>query len=123
MRITAPISGEPKMKEIAAKLPAAATTARTWSGASRRSRRTARMPSPEPSAMSGASGPSTTPRPMVASAASTTPGSSTGCVTPVFSPSEGLWPPMPGRRTIASAVTTPARARTGSGHQAGAPSS
>ena len=28
---------------------------------------------------------------------------------------------VPGRRTIASAVTSPARARTGSGHQTGAP--
>src|SRR4051794_4169596 len=68
MSITAPTKGDPKMKEIAAKLPDAAMTARSWSGASARTSRIARRPSPAPNAMSGASGPSTTPSPIVAAA-------------------------------------------------------
>ena len=66
------------------------------------------MPSPPPSAISGASGPSTTPRPIVASAASITPGSSIGCVDAGRSgPPAGTWPPLPGSRTIANAVDEP----------------
>ncbi|MGO9194476.1 MAG: hypothetical protein ACLP8X_39305 [Streptosporangiaceae bacterium] len=34
-------------------------------------------------------------------------------------PSSGMWPPRPGRRTIATAVSTPATASTGSGHHQG----
>ena len=74
----APSSGEPSSVLMEAKLPAAATMAVTRSGASRLTSRMAQTPRPAPSAISGASGPSTTPRLSVASAASTTPGSSAG---------------------------------------------
>ena len=70
--------GDPSSALIAAKLPAAATTAPTGWGTSRRARRTAQTARPPPRAISGASGPSTTPSPRLASAASRTPGSSTG---------------------------------------------
>ena len=74
----APRSGEPSSELIAAKLPAAAITVAARSGASRAARRTASTPSPLPIRISGASGPSTTPKLSVARAASKTPGSSTG---------------------------------------------
>ena len=74
MMTTAPITGEPKIVEIAAKLPAAAINPTAWSGASLLTTRIDRVPRPAPSAISGASGPSTSPRPRVASAASITPG-------------------------------------------------
>ena len=88
---TAPITGEPKIDETAAKLPAAAINPTAWSGASRLTRRIAIVPSPRPSAISGPSGPSTSPSPSVASAASSTPGSSIGRVgaPPALSPSAG----------------------------------
>jgi hypothetical protein len=66
------MSGDPSKALIAAKLLAAATTAPTCWGTSRRLRRTAQMASPAPSAISGASGPSTTPSPRLASAAART---------------------------------------------------
>ena len=76
------MTGDPKTVEIAAKLPAAAITMTSSSGASRLARRTASTPRPMPSAISGASGPSTNPNPSVATAATSTPGSSIGCVGP-----------------------------------------
>ena len=66
----APSSGEPSSALIAAKLPAAAMTVATCGGESRLTSRTASTPRPAPIAISGASGPSTTPRLNVASAAS-----------------------------------------------------
>ena len=51
--------GEPNSIDIAAMLPAAAITACTSTGASRRSERMPNTPTPAPSAISGASGPST----------------------------------------------------------------
>ena len=69
--------------------------------------------------MSGASGPSTSPRPIVATAASTTPGSMFGSVVPIWRPFAGMWPPPPGRRTMAKATGNPARKSTGSGHHHG----
>ncbi len=60
---TAPITGEPKIDETAAKLPAAAISPTAWSGASRLTSRIASVPSPRPSAISGPSGPSTSPKP------------------------------------------------------------
>ena len=61
--------------------------------------------------MSGASGPSTTPKTSVPREASTTPGSSAGGSGPVvLKPSAGEWPPVPGRNSIAAATTTPASA-------------
>ena len=50
---------------MAAKLPAAATTASSRSGASRRASRTVAAASPPPIAISGASGPTTAPKPML----------------------------------------------------------
>jgi hypothetical protein len=84
---------------MAAKLPAAATTVWVLAGASRLTSRTATTPRPAPSAISGASGPSTTPRHRVANAASTIPGSSIGDggPSPALNPSAGEWPPLPGR--------------------------
>ncbi len=79
----------------------------------------ARNPSPPPKAINGASGPITAPSPIEASAASTTPGSSIGCVGAGLRPSAGMCPPVPGRRTIARAVITPAITSTGSDHHSG----
>ena len=75
---TAPITGEPKIDETAAKLPAAAIRPTACSGASRLTSRIASVPSPSPTAIRGPSGPSTSPSPSVASAASSTPGRSIG---------------------------------------------
>ena len=87
----APSSGDPNNVDTAAKLPAAASTIRTRGGASRLARRTASTASPAPRAISGASGPSTAPRPRVASAAKKIPGRSAVCgrPVPVTSPSAG----------------------------------
>ena len=94
----APSRGDPSSVLTAAKLPAAATTAVAWSGTSRLARRTANAARPAPSAISGASGPSTAPRLRVASAAIAMPGSSIGDGTPpALNPSAGEWPPRPGR--------------------------
>ena len=118
--MTAPRRGEPKIVEIAAMLPAAANTPTAWSGVSFLTSRTDAIARPMPRAMSGASGPRTTPRLRPASAASMTPGSSIGWVTPPPPrPFQGTCPPWPGRRTMARATNTPARASHGSGHQVG----
>ena len=95
----APRMGEPKRVLIAAKLPAEVITIAAVGGASRAASRTARAPSPPPSAMSGASGPRTTPREREANAAITTPGRSSA---PMGGPSEvnpsaGTCPAVPGR--------------------------
>jgi hypothetical protein len=71
---------------MAAKLPAAATTADACGATSRRMRRTAQTASPPPRAISGASGPRTTPSPRLARAASAMPGSSIGDATPRLEP-------------------------------------
>ena len=68
----APTMGEPSRALMAAKLPAEAITRAAVGGASFLARCTARAPSP-PMAISGASGPRTTPRARVASAARNTP--------------------------------------------------
>ncbi len=88
---TAPMTGEPKIVETAAKLPAAAIRPTACSGASRLTDRIASVPSPMPTAINGPSGPSTRPNPSVASAASSTPGRSIGLVRgpPALSPSTG----------------------------------
>ena len=65
---------DPKITEMAAKLPAAASTMSSCGGASRFASFTAKTARPPPIAINGASGPSTRPRPRVASAASATPG-------------------------------------------------
>ncbi len=90
MRRNAPTIGEPSRVEIAAKLPATPTTTAAIGGAPFRSRWIARTPRPLPIAMSGASGPRTTPRLRVTNAATTIPGSSIGGTGPEFSkPSAG----------------------------------
>ena len=106
--------GELKSSAIAAMLPAAAITACASAGVSFFSERIAKTPSPAPSAISGASGPSTRPPPIVAKAARMIPGSSIGWTgsPPIASPSAGTWPPSPGRRSIAAAVSRPAMPRT-----------
>ena len=111
MRMIAPMTGEPKTVAIAANAALPANTAMAWSGVSFLTRRTARIARPLPKAMSGASGPSTRPRPRVASA--------------------GQQVCLAGRkkkkkkkkkkkgRMIATAASTPATASTGSGHHQG----
>ena len=94
----APTSGEPKSVAMAAKLPAAPITTAAMGGASRLTRWIASTPRPLPIAISGASGPNTTPRLSVANAAATMPNNSTGCTGPPdLKPSEGSWPPVPGK--------------------------
>ncbi len=94
----APVSGDPSRVLIAAKLPAAPTATVACFGASLRTRRIAITPIPLPIAISGASGPSTTPSARVANEARITAGSSLGSVAPpALNPSAGLWPPVPGR--------------------------
>ena len=109
---------------MAAKLPAAATTASVWGGVSRAARRTAHTPSPPPRAISGASGPMTTPRESPASAAKKMPGSSigVGAPRPGENPSAGDSPPCPGTYRIVAPTSRPASARRGSGHHIGGPS-
>ena len=121
IRITAAISGELNTNDTAAKLPAAATRVMTWGWASLRARWMKNAPSPEPSAISGASGPSTRPSPIVANAASRTPDRSgmVGGGPPVARPLAGMWPPRPGSFSIATAVMKAAIGRIGSGHQRG----
>jgi hypothetical protein len=69
MSRNAPLSGEPNRALMAAKLPVAATTASNRSGASRRASRTVAAASPPPIAISGASGRTTAPKPMLTTAA------------------------------------------------------
>ena len=111
--------GEPKMTEIAAKLPAAAMMRSNCGGASRFASFTENVASPAPIAMSGASGPSTRPRPRVANAARAMPGTMFGSLPPIWSPLAGTCPPLPGRRTIANATGSPARPSTTRYHQFG----
>ena len=86
----APAKGEPKRVLTAAKLPAAAIINTACVGAPFLMRCIARTPSPLPIAISGASGPSTTPRLRVANAAMTMPGRSIGLTGPdALKPSAG----------------------------------
>ena len=123
MMSTAASSGDWNRNDTAAKVPAAASTVTTCGGASLRARRIVRTPRPEPRAISGASGPSTIPSPIVASAARRTPGRVTGRAGPpaVERPFAGMCPPSPGRRSIANAMIRPASASTGSDHHSGGP--
>ncbi len=117
---TAAASGELKTNDTAAKLPDAATRVTTWLGAPARTRRIAITPRPAPRAISGASGPITTPNPIAAIPARRIPGSSSAAGgPPAARPYAGMWPPLPGSFEIASATKTPATASTGSGHQTG----
>ena len=82
---------------------------------------TASSASPPPSAMSGASGPTTAPPTRLAPAARTTPGSAAGGVAPSPSPRRHV-AAVPGSRVTASATTTPASPMVRIGHQAGSSS-
>ena len=122
IRITAAISGEAKMNDIAAKLPEAATSIRAWGGTSRRARLIITPASPAPNTIKGASGPSTSPKPIVARPARTTPGTVSGPDgPPADRPCAGMCPPSPGRREIAKATISAPTARTGSDHHFGGP--
>ncbi len=105
---------------MAAKLPDPAMTPAAVGGTGRRAIRVTQAARPPPSAISGASGPSTAPRLRVASAATITPGSWAGVGAPlVLSPSAGSCPPVPGSQRMASAVSSPDRATSGTGHHSG----
>ena len=121
IRITAAMIGEPNRNETAAKVAELASSMPNCGGASGRIARTMRNPRPPPRAIRGASGPTTRPRPIEAMAASSTPGRSTGWVGEALRPSAGMCPPLPGRRAMANAATTPAKASTGRYHQSGGP--
>ena len=114
MSRNAPASGEPRSVLIAAKLAAAAITMTAcWghpsSGAVWRGH-----PCPLPIAMSGASGPRTTPRLRVAKDAMMMPGRSIGRTGPVvLNPSAGSWPAVPGRCWIVSPTSTAQRRAAG----------
>ena len=116
---TAATIGDPKITEMAAKLPAAAMISKSCGGASRLASLTENIASEPPIAISGASGPSTTPRPSVAKAASVIPGSIAGSFPPICSPCAGTCPPAPGRYRIASATGIPARPTTTGYHHDG----
>ena len=118
----APSSGEPSSELIAAKLPAAAITAAAVGG--RVARREAHGQHAEPAAhrISGASGPSTAPKPAWRARRAPRRGARSGQRPAALKPSAGEWPPVPGRRRIASATSRPASASSGSGHHTGAAS-
>ena len=91
-------AASPSSVLIAAKLPVGRDHGGRAERGSRATSRTASTPARRPSAISGASGPSETPRPSVASAASAIPGISIGGIGPdALKPSAGEWPPVPGR--------------------------
>ena len=103
--MTAAMIGELNTNDSAAKLPVAATTTSTCDGAGLRASLMVATASPPPSAISGPSGPITSPRPIEAKAARMTPGSVIGCGSPppTLRPSAAMCPPFPGSRTIANA--------------------
>src|SRR6476620_1977550 len=95
--------GPPKRAEIAANDPAVATSPLSlWPS---RAKCVSVSPTTEPSAIRGASGPSTAPKPSVPSAASATPAPYAGGVGRVPSPSSGAWPQSPGRSRRAARTT------------------
>ena len=110
------------MNDIAAKLPQAVISVSACGGMSRRARLIIAPATPAPNTIRGASGPSTSPNPIVARPARTTPGTmSRPDAPPVDRPRAGMCPPLPGRRVIASATSSAPTARTGSGHHFGGP--
>ena len=83
---------------MAAKLPAAPMTTLAIAGASRFTKCRMSTPRPLPSAINGASGPSTAPSAKVARAAKKMPGSRRASTAPSdLNPSDGSCPPVPGR--------------------------
>ena len=111
-------SGPPNTAETAEAAPAVPTTRSPWSP--RRMNGVTASPTTEPSAMSGASGPRTAPKPSVPRAASATPGPAASRVGEALSPSIGSWPPSPGRKRRAITTTTaPATGRNTTRYQGG----
>ena len=113
---TAPITGEPKIDETAAKLPAAAISPSTCCGrvlparaASRGCRAPSRARSAAPPGRARARARASRSR------RGARPGSSIGSVgaPPVLSPSAGTCPPCPGSRSIANAVSEPGEREPG----------
>ena len=104
MRDTA-TSGPPNSAEMAANDPAA-SSARSPRVPSVRTRPMI-SPATDPSAIRGASGPSTAPNDSEPTAAIATPGMATSAVGPPATPSSGEWPPSPGS-SVRAATTTAA---------------
>ena len=112
--------GLPKMLAMEAKLPVDAS-----SGALALPRRTTRAtasPKAEPSAMSGASGPSTAPHESVISAASMTPAISRGWVGTALKPFAGSCPPSPGSSRAKATRSPPTVGTSRIHHHGGAES-
>ena len=121
IRITAAINGEEKMNDIAAKLPAAVTSVSACGGISRRAKLIIPPASPAPNTISGASGPSTSPKPIVARPARSTPGTMSGPERPpVDRPRAGM-STVSGEAVIASATISEPDGQTGSDHHFGGP--
>ena len=96
-KITTATRGLPKMADIAAAAPAAATMATAPGSSPILVRLMARRASPPPIAISGASGPTTAPPTRLAAAASTMPGSVFGAVVPPAEPRDGNVTAVPGQ--------------------------
>ena len=114
-------SGPPNTVLMAAKPPARATIEpMTWFF---EARRPATVPRASPSAISGASGPSTMPNTSDAAEARIAPAASLGPAGAKLRPSAGEWPPLPGSFS-APAVRRPAKVGSSSTyHQGGSPTS
>ena len=95
--------GPPNSAETAENEPAVASTVRPGSGTFALS--TTIMPTTDPRAISGASGPSTAPKTNVPVAASATLGPYCQGTGFALSPPSGLWPPSPGMNRRASHTT------------------
>ena len=106
------------MVAMAAAEPAAAIRATPCGESRRRVRLAASIARPPPSAISGASGPTTVPSTRLRAAARITPGRLMGWVVPPPMPSAGMWPPRPGSRVTMSPTSTPATASTRIAYQA-----
>lgn len=118
--ITAATRGPPRMVEIAVVEPAVPSTSTVLASASLFTARTMSSARPLPTAIRGASGPSTTPRGSVARAAKSTPGSSFGPSGGPPRPWTGTCPPCPVARVTTGPSSSPASSSAGSGHHQGA---
>ena len=118
----APMMGDPSRVLMAAKLPAAPITTVAWAGASFLTRWTASAARPPPIAISGASGPSTTPKPEGDERGEGDAGELVGRPGHRWptAPPTARGRASPGRSWIVAPTARPASARTGNGHHAGA---
>lgn len=114
---TAATSGLPKTVAIAAADPATASKVKPCGEERSFDRPSASRTSPLPSAVSGDSGPSTTPRASPPSAARTTAGRKAAGVVPPPSPFTGRCPPRPGKLMITSPTNKPAMTSTSTAYQ------